>query len=130
MSGRSKNASEVVLVEGREISISNPGKVLFPQPGYTKLDLVRYYLAVAEGALRGAGGRPTVLVRYPDGITGKFFYQKRAPTSRPPWVRTATINFPSGRPADEVVCSDTATLIWVAWVQSLVPGKNCVSNRV
>ena len=68
MAGRRRNAAEVVLVEGREISISNPGKVLFPEPGYTKLDLVRYYLAVAEGALRGAGGRPTVLVRYPDGI--------------------------------------------------------------
>src|SRR4029077_9783823 len=75
MAGRSRHAAEVVLVEGREISISNPGKVLFPEPGYTKLDLVRYYLAVAEGALRGAGGRPTVLVRYPDGIGGEFFYQ-------------------------------------------------------
>ena len=74
---------EVLTVAGQEISISNPNKVLFPQAGHTKLDLVRYYLAVADGALRGAGGRPTVLVRYPNGIDGEYFYQKRAPQSRP-----------------------------------------------
>ena len=79
--------AEVLTVEGREVTISNPQKVLFPKPGHTKLDLVQYYLAVADGALRGAGGRPNVLVRYPDGIDGEFFYQKRAPTSRPDWVR-------------------------------------------
>ena len=77
---------ELLIIAGREVAISNPRKVLFPQPGYTKLDLARYYLAVADGALRGAGGRPNVLVRYPDGIDGEFFYQKRAPRSRPPWV--------------------------------------------
>src|SRR6202795_2841112 len=114
MAGRSKNAAEVVLVEGREISISNPGKVLFPTPGYTKLDLVRYYLAVAEGALRGAGGRPTVLVRYPDGIAGEFFYQKRAPASRPPWIEVVSLRFPSGRSAEEVVPRDAAALPWLA----------------
>jgi bifunctional non-homologous end joining protein LigD len=114
MAGRSKSAAEVVLVEGREISISNPGKVLFPQPGYTQLDLVRYYLAVAEGALRGAGGRPTVLVRYPDGITGEFFYQKRAPASRPPWIEVVSLRFPSGRSAEEVVPRDAAALAWLA----------------
>jgi DNA ligase D-like protein (predicted polymerase) len=113
MAGRGRNA-EVVLVEGREISISNPGKVLFPQPGYTKLDLVRYYLAVAEGALRGAGGRPTVLVRYPDGIAGEFFYQKRAPASRPPWIEIVSLRFPSGRSAEEVVPRDAAALAWLA----------------
>ena len=74
---------ELLIVDGREVSISNPRKVLFPQAGHTKLDLVRYYLAVADGALRGAGGRPNVLVRYPNGIGGEFFYQKRAPASRP-----------------------------------------------
>src|SRR5262245_24683175 len=98
MSGRSRNA-EVVLVEGRNVSISNPGKVLFPDAGYTKLDLVRYYLAVAEGALRGAGGRPAVLVRYPNGIGGEFFYQKRAPASRPAWIEVVSLRFPSGRSA-------------------------------
>ena len=114
MGGRSRNAAEVVLVEGREISISNPGKVLFPAPGYTKLDLVRYYLAVADGALRGAGGRPTVLVRYPNGIAGEFFYQKRAPASRPPWIEVVALRFPSGRSAEEVVPRDAAALAWLA----------------
>jgi bifunctional non-homologous end joining protein LigD len=96
------------------VAISNPGKVLFPKPGYTKLDLARYYLAVAEGALRGAGGRPNVLVRYPDGIEGEFFYQKRAPKARPPWIEVATIRFPSGRSAEEVVPRDAAALAWLA----------------
>src|SRR5439155_523157 len=89
-------------------------KVLFPRPKYTKLDLVRYYLAVAGGALRGAGGRPNVLVRYPNGITGEFFYQKRAPESRPPWIEVVTIRFPSGRMAEEVVPRDAAALVWLA----------------
>ena len=82
---------EVLTVAGQEISISNPNKVLFPQAGYTKLDLVRYYLAVADGALRGAGGRPNVLVRYPNGIDGEFFYQKRAPQSRPAWIEVVSL---------------------------------------
>jgi DNA primase len=81
-----KSDSETVVVDGREVTISNPEKVLFPEAGYTKLDVVRYYLAVGEGALRAAGNRPNVLVRYPNGIGGEFFYQKRAPTSRPPWI--------------------------------------------
>src|SRR5688572_15427991 len=105
---------ELLAVDGREISISNPGKVLFPEPGYTKLDLARYYLAVAEGALRGAGGRPNMLVRYPHGITGEFFYQKRAPASRPDWIEVVSLRFPSGRSADEVVPHDAAALIWLA----------------
>src|SRR5690606_3651366 len=73
---------ETLVAEGREVRVSNPDKVLFPEAGHTKLDLVRYYLAVAEGALRAAGGRPNVLVRYPNGIDGEHFYQKRAPASR------------------------------------------------
>ena len=105
---------ELVVVNGREVIISNPGKVLFPEPGYTKLDLARYYIAVAEGALRGAGGRPNMLVRYPNGITEEFFYQKRAPTSRPPWIEVVSLKFPSGRSADEVVPRDAATLVWLA----------------
>jgi DNA primase len=75
---------------------------------------VRYYLAVAGGALRGAGGRPTVLVRYPDGIAGEFFYQKRAPASRPPWIEVVFLRFPSGRSAEEVVPRDAAALAWLA----------------
>ena len=96
------------------MAISNPGKVLFPQAGITKLDVARYFLAVAEGALRGAGGRPNVLVRYPDGIEGEFFYQKRAPASRPDWIEVATIHFPSGRAAEEIVPRDAAALAWLA----------------
>jgi bifunctional non-homologous end joining protein LigD len=105
---------EQLVIDGREISITNPHKVLFPGPGHTKLHLVLYYLAVAEGALRGAGGRPNMLVRYPDGIGGQFFYQKRAPTSRPPWLEVVSLRFPSGRSADEVVPRDAAALAWLS----------------
>ena len=105
---------ERLTVGGREVSISNPHKLLFPKAGYTKLDLVRYYLAVSEGALRGAGGRPNVLVRYPNGIDGEFFYQKRAPHARPSWIEVVTLSFPSGRTAEEVVPQDPAALVWMA----------------
>src|SRR5687767_693828 len=109
-----KTEAERLVIEGREISITNPRKVLFPQPGYTKLDLARYYLAVSDGALRAAGGRPNVLVRYPNGIDGDFFFQKRAPTSRPDWIDVVTLRFPSGRVAEEVVPRDAAALAWMA----------------
>src|SRR5947209_20355616 len=98
---RSDTEREVVVVGPREVAISNPRKVLFPQPGYTKLDLVRYFLAVSDGALRAAGGRPNMLVRYPNGVDGEFFYQKRAPKSRPPWIEVVSLRFPSGRTAEE-----------------------------
>src|SRR3954463_1646436 len=97
-----KPKPELLTIDGREVAVSNPGKVLFPDAGHTKLDLVRYYMAVAEGALRGAGGRPNVLVRYPNGIGEEHFFQKRAPTSRPAWVEVVSIKFPSGRSAEEV----------------------------
>jgi DNA ligase D-like protein (predicted polymerase) len=100
-------------IAGREVSISNPSKVYFPEAGITKLDVVQYYLAVADGALRGAGGRPNVLVRYANGIHGEFFYQKRAPDSRPPWIEVATLSFPSGRTASELVPRDAAALAWM-----------------
>jgi DNA ligase D-like protein (predicted polymerase) len=106
--------SEVVEVAGRQVAISNPDKVFFPGPGYTKRDLVAYYLAVSEGALRGAGGRPMALKRYVNGAEGDFFFQKRAPESRPDWIRTVEISFPSGRTADEIVIDDAAGLVWVA----------------
>src|ERR1700720_3019442 len=105
---------ELLTADGREIAISNPRKVLFPQAGYTKLDLARYYLAVSTGALQGAGGRPNVLVRYPNGVGGEFFYQKRAPQSRPPWIEVVALRFPSGRTAEEVVPRDAAALLWMA----------------
>jgi bifunctional non-homologous end joining protein LigD len=105
---------EILTVSGRDVAISNPGKVLFPEAGHTKLDLARYYLAVAEGALRAAGGRPNVLVRYPNGIDGEFFFQKRAPKSRPDWIDAVTLRFPSGRAAEEIVPRDAAALAWMA----------------
>ena len=105
---------ELLTVAGRELAISNPDKILFPQAGYTKLDLARYYVSVADGALRGAGGRPNVLVRYPNGIDGEFFFQKRAPASRPPWIEVVSLRFPSGRSAEEVVPRDAAALVWMA----------------
>jgi DNA ligase D-like protein (predicted polymerase) len=109
-----RSEAERLEVAGREVSISNPHKVLFPKAGHTKLDLVHYYLAVAEGALRGAGGRPNMLVRYPNGIDGEFFYQKRAPKARPDWIEVVELRFPSGRAADEVVPRDAAALAWMA----------------
>src|SRR3954463_1673746 len=110
----SHGASELIIVGDRELTISNPEKVLFPAAGYTKRDLVHYYLAVAEGALRGSGNRPNVLVRYPNGIGGEFFFQKRAPTSRPPWIDVVSLSFPSGRTAEEVVPREPAALAWMA----------------
>lgn len=105
---------ETIVVGRRSVAISNPRKVLFPAHGYTKLDLVRYFLAVAGGALRAAGGRPNMLVRYPDGVGGEFFFQKRAPRSRPEWIEVVSLRFPSGRSADEVVPRDAAALAWMA----------------
>src|SRR5438045_2263282 len=101
-------------IGGIEVPISNPQKLLFPKPKYTKLDLVDYYLAVADGALRGAGGRPNMLVRFPNGVGAESFYQKRAPESRPPWIEVVTLRFPSGRTADEVVPRTPASLAWLA----------------
>ncbi|MGE5801368.1 MAG: non-homologous end-joining DNA ligase [Gemmatimonadota bacterium] len=101
-------------IGGHEVTVSNPAKVLFPKPKYTKLDLANYYLAVADGALRGAGGRPNMLVRFPNGVGAESFYQKRAPESRPPWIEVVTLRFPSGRTADEVVPRDAASLVWLA----------------
>jgi bifunctional non-homologous end joining protein LigD len=104
---------ELFTIEGREVALSNPDKIFFPERGYTKLDLARYYLAVAPGALRGAGGRPMALKRYVNGAAGEFFFQKRAPSSRPPWIETAELRFPSGRAAEEVVLRDAAQLLWI-----------------
>ena len=107
--------SEVKLeIGGREVTITSPGKLLIPEAKVTKLDLVQYYLAVAEGALRGAGGRPCVLVRYPNGIGEEFFFQKRAPAKRPDWLEVAQIQFPSGRSAEEIVPRHAADLAWMA----------------
>ncbi|HKB12143.1 MAG TPA: non-homologous end-joining DNA ligase [Vicinamibacterales bacterium] len=112
MAGKPHN--ELLTIDGREVAITNPGKILFPEAGYTKHDLVHYYLAVADGALAGSGGRPNVLVRHPNGVGGEFFYQKRAPESRPDWIEVVSLKFPSGRTAEEVVPRDAAALAWMA----------------
>jgi DNA ligase D-like protein (predicted polymerase) len=104
---------EVVQAAGREVTVTNPGKVFFARTGHTKLDLVRYYLAVAEGCLRGVRGRPMALKRYVSGAEGEFFFQKRAPSSRPEWIETVELSFPSGRTAEEIVVRDAAQLAWV-----------------
>jgi bifunctional non-homologous end joining protein LigD len=106
-------AKTVVEAAGREVTVSNPGKVFFPRTGHTKIDLVRYYLAVADGAVRGVGGRPMALKRFVNGAEGEPFFQKRAPESRPDWIETVELRFPSGRTASEVVVRDAAQLIWV-----------------
>src|SRR5881392_486656 len=104
---------EIIQVAGREVKISNPDKLFFPKSGHTKLDLVRYYMEVAEGALRGVHGRPMALKRFVNGAEGEAFFQKRAPTSRPEWIETVTLSFPSGRTAEEIVVRDAAQLAWV-----------------
>ena len=106
--------SEVVTVAGRQVAITNPDKVFFSRPGYTKRDLVSYYMAVADGALRGAGNRPMAMKRFVNGAEGEYFFQKRAPESRPDWLHTVELSFPSGRTADEIVIDDAAGLAWVA----------------
>lgn len=104
----------LLSIEGREVRVTHPSKLYFSrQVRLTKLELVQYYLAVAEGALRGIRDRPLVLKRFVDGAEGEAFYQKRAPAQRPPWLRTATLSFPSGRTAEEVVVDDAAGLAWV-----------------
>ena len=107
-------ARQTILdVAGREVVITNPDKVFFPRAGYTKLDLVRYYAAVAGAALRGIAGRPIVLKRYVDGAEGQPFFQKRAPEQRPAWIETVELRFPSGRTAREIVVRDAAQLLWI-----------------
>jgi bifunctional non-homologous end joining protein LigD len=105
--------TEVLHLAGRDVTITNPDKVYFPRTGHTKLDLVRYYVAVADGALRGIAGRPMALKRFVDGAEGAFFFQKRAPDNRPEWLETVELSFPSGRTADEVVVRDVAGLAWI-----------------
>jgi len=103
----------VLEVSGREVVITNPDKVFFPQAGHTKLDLAKYYAAVAEGALRGIAGRPIVLKRYVDGAEREPFFQKRAPAQHPDWIETVELRFPSGRTAQEIVVRDAAQLLWI-----------------
>lgn len=109
-----KDNAKVLSIEGREVRITHPDKPYFSkQTKVSKLDLVRYYLSVAPGALTGIGDRPLVLKRFVDGAEGQAFYQKRAPANVPSWLRTVTLSFPSGRKAEEIVVDDAAGLAWV-----------------
>lgn len=108
-----KTEQTVLEAAGREVVITNPDKVSFPHAGHTKLDLAKYYLAVAEAALRGIAGRPIVLKRYVNGADQEPFFQKRAPEKHPEWVETVELRFPSGRTAREIVVRDAAQLLWI-----------------
>ncbi|HEV8203016.1 MAG TPA: DNA polymerase domain-containing protein, partial [Pyrinomonadaceae bacterium] len=109
-----KPEAEVLTIDGREVRVTNPGKPYFSlQTKLSKLELVRYYLSVAPGALAGIRDRPIVLKRFVDGAEGQPFYQKRAPDNHPAWLRTVTLSFPSGRTAEEVVVDDAAGLAWI-----------------
>jgi bifunctional non-homologous end joining protein LigD len=108
-----ETASTLLSLEGREVPITHPDKLYFSQARISKLDLVRYYLSVAPGALAGIRDRPIVLKRFVNGAEAEAFYQKRAPAQRPPWLRTVTLSFPSGRTADEIVVDDAAGLAWI-----------------
>ena len=108
-----KSKETVLAVAQRDVVITNPDKIFFPEAGYTKLDLANYYAAVAEGALRGIAGRPIVLKRYVNGANEEPFFQKRAPDKRPDWIETIELKFPSGRTAHEIVVHDAAQLLWI-----------------
>jgi DNA ligase D-like protein (predicted polymerase) len=109
-----EEAAEVLAIDGREVRITHPSKSYFSREAQlSKLDLVRYYLSVAAGALGGIRDRPIVLKRFVEGAEGEAFYQKRAPEKRPSWLRTVTLAFPSGRTAEEVVVDDAAGLAWI-----------------
>ncbi|MCA1646791.1 MAG: DNA polymerase domain-containing protein [Chloroflexi bacterium] len=103
----------VLEIEGREVVITNPDKIFFPRTGHTKLDLVHYYLKVADGALRGVDGRPMAMKRFVNGAESPPFFQKRAPDSRPDWIETVELSYPSGRTASEIVVRNAAQLAWV-----------------
>ena len=110
----SKEAAELLSIDGREVRVTHPDKPYFSkQTKLSKLDLVRYYLSVAPGALAGIQDRPIVLKRFVNGAEGEAFYQKRAPAERPEWLRTVTLSFPSGRTAEEIVVDDAAGLAWI-----------------
>ena len=109
----SSKSSVTIEVAGHEVTVTSPDKVLFPDAGHTKLDLVRYYLGVADGALRGVTGRPMILKRFVKGITEEAFFQKRAPSNTPDWIEVATLRYASGTFADEIVVRDAAALAWV-----------------
>jgi bifunctional non-homologous end joining protein LigD len=109
----SKKAEHATVeVSGHELRVSNPGKLFFPECGLTKLDLVNYYVECEQAVVRHLRDRPTVMKRWVDGVQGEPFFQKRVPDSAPDWLQTATVTFPSGRHARELVPNDAAHLVW------------------
>ena len=136
--------AKLLTINGREVRISHPDKLYFSREiKLSKLDLVRYYLAVAPGALAGIQDRPIVLKRFVNGAEGEAFYQKRAPGERPAWLRTVTLSFPSGRTAEEIVVDDAAGLAWIVNLGCIelhphpvrssdldAPGRTCVSISI
>ena len=107
-------AKEAITIEaaGREVRLSSPSKVYFPESGHTKRDVAEYYLAVADAACLHLRERPTTMKRFVNGIAEEFFFQKRVPKTAPDWIETATVKFPSGRSATELVANDAAHLVW------------------
>jgi DNA ligase D-like protein (predicted polymerase) len=125
-----KDDAATLLIDGREVRITHPDKLYFSkQAKVSKLDLVRYYLSVAPGALYGIRDRPIVLKRFVDGAEGQAFYQKRAPARRPSWLRTVTLSFPSGRRAEEIVVDDAAGLAWIVNLGSIELHPHPVRTR-
>jgi bifunctional non-homologous end joining protein LigD len=125
-----EEAAELLTVEGREVRITNPDKPYFAREvKLSKLDIVRYYLSIAPGALAGIRDRPIVLKRFVDGAEGEAFYQKRAPAARPEWLRTITLSFPSGRTAEEVVVDDAAGLAWIVNLGCIELHPHAVRSR-
>jgi bifunctional non-homologous end joining protein LigD len=104
---------EILQLAGREVTVTNPEKIYFPQAGITKLELVQYYIAVADGALRGVARRPQIMKRFVNGVTAEPFFQKRVDKHKPDWIDTAIFTFPSGRTAEEIVTNDIAQLAWM-----------------
>src|SRR5246127_5429299 len=114
MSAKKVDEAELISIEGRQVRVTHPDKLYFSrETKLSKLDLVRYYLSVSPGALAGIRDRPIVLKRFVNGAEGDAFYQKRAPSDRPSWLRTVTLAFPSGRTAEELVVDDAAGLVWI-----------------
>src|SRR3981189_3882332 len=125
MSAKNEEEAEVLSIEDRQVRVTHPDKLYFSrQLKLSKVDLLRYYLSVAPGALAGIRDRPIVLKRFVNGAEAEAFYQKRAPTQRPPWLRTVTLSFPSGRTAEEIVVDDAPGLAWVVnigWLELAPP---------
>ncbi|WP_369213531.1 non-homologous end-joining DNA ligase [Streptomyces flavofungini] len=116
---KGKGAAVEIDTGERKVRLSSPERVVFPERGFTKLDVARYFVAVGPGILRALRERPTTLQRYPEGAAGEFFYQKRVPKNHPEWIPTATIAFPSGRTADEMCPTELAAVIWAAQYNTL-----------